>query len=76
VSVVKVLELVGESRQSWQDAANQAVAEASRTVDNITGIEVSNWTARVDGGKIANYKANVRVAFLVDGNRRDAKASV
>jgi len=70
MTVVKVLELVGESKQSWQDAANQAVMEAARTVDNITGLEVSNWTANVDNGQITSYKANVRVAFVVDGNRR------
>jgi flavin-binding protein dodecin len=69
MTVVKVLELVGESNQSWQDAANQAVIEAARTVDNITGVEVSNWTAHVAQGRISNYKANVRVAFVVDGNR-------
>lgn len=70
VTVVKVLELVGESQQSWQDAAGQAVMEASKTVDHITGVEVSNWTANVDAGRITNYKANVRVAFVVDENRR------
>lgn len=70
MTVVKVLELVGESRQSWQDAANQAVIEAAKTVDNITGVEVSNWTAHVENGRISNYKANVRVAFVVDNNRR------
>ncbi len=66
MTVVKVLELVGESQQSWQDAANQAVMEAAKTVNHITGVEVSNWTAHVDGGRISNYKANVRVAFVVD----------
>ncbi|MEW6031333.1 MAG: dodecin family protein [Bacillota bacterium] len=73
MTVVKVLELVGESTQGWQDAANQAVVEAARTVDNITGVEVCNWTANVDQGRITNYKANVRVAFVVDGSRRKAK---
>jgi len=73
VGVVKVLELVGESKESWQDAANQAVMEAAKTVDNITGVEVSNWTANVDSGRITNYKANVRVAFVVDGDRRRTK---
>lgn len=72
VTVVKVLELVGESKQSWQDAANQAVMEAAKTVDHITGVEVANWTANVDAGKITNYKANVRVAFVVDSERRKA----
>jgi len=74
VTVVKVLELVGESQQSWQDAANQAVMEAAKTVDNITGVEVSNWTAHVNNGRISNYKANVRLAFVVDGERHAPKA--
>ena len=74
MTVVKVLELVGESQQSWQDAANQAVMEAAKTVDNITGVEVSNWTAHVNDGRISNYKANVRLAFVVDGERHAPKA--
>ncbi len=67
--VVKVLELVGESKNSWQEACQNAVAEASRTVRNISGVEVYNMTANVDNGKISEYKANVKVAFLVDGDR-------
>ena len=74
MTVVKVLELVGESQESWQDAANQAVMEAAKTVDNITGVEVSNWTAHVNDGRISNYKANVRLAFVVDGERHAPKA--
>lgn len=69
MSVVKVVELVGESKSSWQEAANNAVAEASRTIHNITGVEVSNWTANVSNGSIVEYKANVKVAFAVDHNR-------
>lgn len=66
MSVVKVIELVGESRQDWQDAVGNAVAEASRTIDRISGVEVSNWTANVDNGRITEYKANVKVAFEVE----------
>ncbi len=61
--VVKVLELVGESREDWQDAVKSAVREASRTVKNISGVEVANWTAQVQSGQIVEYKANVKVAF-------------
>lgn len=68
--VIKVLELVGESQQDWQDAARVAVKEASRTVDNITGVEVTGWTADVRDGNLYDYKATVRVAFAVDPNRR------
>ncbi|MCL6450123.1 MAG: dodecin family protein [Acetobacteraceae bacterium] len=69
MGVVKVLELVGGSRKGWQDAAENAVAEAARTVRNITGVEIANLTANVDGGKVVEYKANVKVAFIVDDNR-------
>lgn len=67
--VVKVLELVGESSNDWQDAIRNAVEEATRTVRNISGVEVCNMTANVQNGQITEYKANVKVAFLVDGGR-------
>jgi len=62
--VIKVLELVGESKEDWQDAVQSAVREASRTVKNISGVEVANWTAQVQSGQIVEYKANVKVAFV------------
>jgi len=73
MSVVKVLELVGESPASWQEAARNAVQEAARTVDHITGMEVVNWTAEVSNGDIRQYRANVKVAFVVDNSRRQAR---
>lgn len=69
MTVVKVLELVGESPQDWQEAVENAVAEAARTVRNITGVEVCNMTANVEGGRIIGYRANVKVAFAVDPQR-------
>jgi len=69
VTVVKVLELVGDSPKSWQDAAENACVEAARTVDQIKAVEVTNMTASVEDGKIVEYKANIKVAFVVDGDR-------
>ncbi|HHU69075.1 MAG TPA: dodecin domain-containing protein [Thermoanaerobacterales bacterium] len=66
---VKILELVGESSSSWEEAVQQAVIDASKTIDNIVGVEVLNNTATVENGKITNYRANVNVAFKVDENR-------
>lgn len=62
--VVKVLELVGQSRKDWMDAAGQAVREAASRVPNLTGVEVLNWTANVKDGEITEYRANVKVAYL------------
>ncbi|MEW5865272.1 MAG: dodecin family protein [Bacillota bacterium] len=67
MTVVKVVELMGESTTSWEDAVNQAVKAASQTIRNISGVEVMNMTASVDNGKITKYKADVHVAFAVDG---------
>jgi len=69
MGVVKVLNLVADSKESWQDAIEKAVSEASKTVENITGVEVINTTGSVRDGRIIEYKANVNVAFYVDPNR-------
>jgi len=61
---VKIAELLGESRESWREAVNSAVAEASRSLGKITGVEVINFTANVQDGKIVEYKANVKVAYV------------
>ena len=61
---VKVAELVGESRKGWQDAIENAVTEASRTMRNITGVEVYNWTADCSDNKIVEYKANIKIAYV------------
>ncbi|MBO8141562.1 MAG: dodecin domain-containing protein [Firmicutes bacterium] len=69
MSVVKVVELVGESPHSWQDAVKVAVREAARTIRNISGVEVLNWTGNVDDqGNIVEYKADVQIAFMVEGH--------
>ena len=66
VDTVKVVELVGESNKSWDDAVQNAVHEASRTIENVSGVEVYNFTADVEDGKIVDYKANVKIAFSVN----------
>jgi flavin-binding protein dodecin len=61
---VKVAELVGESSRSWQEAVENAVFEASRSLNNISGVEVYNWTANCKDNKIVEYKANIKVAYV------------
>ena len=64
---VKIIELVGESKNSWQEEVQNAVRDASKTIRNISGVEVLNTTANVKDGEIVEYKANVKIAFKVDG---------
>ena len=65
-SVVKIVELMGISEESFSDAARQAVKEASRTIRNITGIEVIKSTAEVEDGEIFEYHVTVRLAFAIE----------
>lgn len=64
--VVKVIELVGSSAESFDDAVRTAVRVAARTIRNITGVEVISHSASVEGDAVTNYKANCKIAFLVD----------
>ena len=69
MKTIKVIELIGISTKSWEDAANNAVKEASETVKNISGLEVVGQTARVENGEVVQYRSNVKVAFLVKDTR-------
>ena len=65
-TVAKVVELVGSSDKGWAEAADAAVRTASKTIKNITGVEVIAMTAQVKDGSIATFKATVKVAFGVE----------
>jgi dodecin len=66
--VAKVIELVGNSDKSWQDAAQVALDEAKKTIHGITGVEVGDMTAKVDPttGNITEYHTAVKIAFGVE----------
>ena len=66
MTVVKVIELVGSSDKSWQDAVNEAVKRAAKTVRNIRGVDVVGWTGKVEGHQIVEYRANVKISFVVE----------
>ncbi len=63
MSVVKVIELIGESPNSWEEATKNALAVASKTIRGIVGIDVDHFTAKVVDNKIVAFRANIRLAF-------------
>ena len=65
MSVVKVIELIGCSPISWEEATKNALAEAAKTIKNIKSIYVKDVSANVENNKIVEYKANVKVSFVV-----------
>jgi flavin-binding protein dodecin len=62
---VKVIEIIGISSKSFDDAISQAVKKASKTVKGITGFEVIKHLASVEDGKIRLYKVDLKLAFPV-----------
>lgn len=70
MTAVKIIKVLGTSTESWEDAAREAVSQASETVDDIRGVEVEDWTATVEDGTITDYKATVEIAFPVHEGRR------
>jgi len=66
MAVVKVVELIGSSKSSWEDAVGQIVKEASASLRHITGVDVVRHTAHVEDGKISEYRATAHVAFVVE----------
>jgi flavin-binding protein dodecin len=69
VAVIKVVELVGFSPTSWEDAARNAVNEAAETVRDIGGLDLINQTAIVKDGIITEFRANVKISFVVENVR-------
>jgi dodecin len=66
--IADVIELVGSSDKSWQDAAQVALEEAKKTIRGITGVEIGDMTAKVDPntGNITEYHTAVKIAFGVE----------
>lgn len=66
MSVNKVIELMSESSESWEHAAQQAIDKASRSVRGIKSVWVQDFSATVDDkGKLATYRVTCRVTFEV-----------
>ena len=68
MSVAKIVELVGSSGKGWEDAAQTAVREATKTIRGIHGIEVKDMTAKIDGktGKIREYRVGIKLSFGIE----------
>ena len=66
MAILKVIEVLAESDQSWEHAAQSAVEDAGKTLRGIRSIYVENFQATVRDGKIDKYRVNAKVTFEVD----------
>ena len=66
MAVLKVLELLSSSAKSWEDAAQNAVNEASKSLRGIQSVNIQNMSAVVKENKIIEYRVNCKVSFEVE----------
>ena len=66
MSMLKVIEVLSESDKSWEDAAQQAVTKAGKTVHNVKSIYIENFEATVEGGKLKKFRINGKISFVLD----------
>ncbi len=64
--VYKIIELVGASPNSWEEAVEIAVDQASKSIRDLRVVEVSKLDARIKDGKIVAYRAKVSLSFKVE----------
>jgi flavin-binding protein dodecin len=66
MAVIKTIDLVGVSAESWRDAAHQALQDAAKTLRGIEGMDVLETSAVVSGGEITEYHTHVRIKFRIE----------
>ena len=66
-SIYKVIELVGTSEVSWEDAAKKAVEQAAKTLKDLRIAEVTSQDLRIEEGKVVAYRTKVSLSFRFHG---------
>ena len=67
MAVLKVIELLASSEKSWEDAAQNAVKMAAKTVKEIRSVYVQDMSATVKKDKIIEFRVNAKITFEVLG---------
>lgn len=65
MAILIVIEVLSNSSTSWEDAAQNAVIEASKTIKHITSVNINNQSLTVKDGRVDEYRLNVKITFAV-----------
>ena len=66
MSVLKVIEVLSSSPNSWEDATKTAVEKASKSVKNIRSVYVQDHSAAVKDGKVSEFRVNLKITFELE----------
>jgi len=68
MAVARVTDIIGSSEKSWDDAIHNALDRANQTLRGLTGLEVTKMNAAIgEDGKISEYRAHLRITFILEG---------
>ena len=71
MEVKKHLFITGTSTVSWKDAIVKTIAEASKSIDYLSGVKIIEQRANIDGDKISEYFVDLDLTFTIDENRKN-----
>jgi flavin-binding protein dodecin len=66
MAVLKVIEILSNSNESWEDATKKAVKHAAKSVKNIRSVYVQDQSAIVKNNEVAEFRVNLKITFEVD----------
>lgn len=71
MSIVKVIEVMANSTKSWEDAAQNAVLHASKSLHNIKSVWIEDQSAIIKENKITEYRVTAKLSFEIDATIKD-----
>jgi flavin-binding protein dodecin len=66
MSTARVTKVTASSKTSWEDAAEQGLARAAKTLRGISGLEIVSQKAKVEDGKISEYRVTMEITFILE----------
>jgi dodecin len=66
MSVARVTKITASSKKGWEDAAHKGLERAASSLRGITGFEVTSQKAKVEGGKIVEFRLTMEVTFILE----------
>lgn len=71
MAIVKVIEVLAQSPNSWEEATQAALSEASKTIRDIQNIYIENFQVVVENNQITQYRVNAKISFMIHDEMRD-----
>jgi dodecin len=69
MALMKVIEVLAESPNSWEEAAQNAVKQASESVRGVSSIYIKEFEAKVENDRITSYRINAKITFAIEGRQ-------